>query len=405
MVYLRLEGLKISDALISAILRLCPDIRFLILYKSKGFTNIPIIEIARFSPKLQHLSLNSCICLTNRYITEITHSCSKLRHLELGDCSIGNKAIEKIASNCTNLKYLSLKRCRRISNEVLKKLNLKIKIEHPDYSDNEFSDSDLPPLIPIFTGRQNGIAITRSFRDYYLSYTSDETDLISAIVNYLKENPPTRREKISVKALIDTSSKFNTISKSLFDKLKEDYGICDPVENLYRDVIGEIKCLDLQFCYKGKWRSLDGTEVIDFQIRKNPSFDLVLGQEWLWMREAKISFGYSSKTCVHHAKIVIDGMSISLIEENSNKASSSKNNLSHFETEIDKPDLNLEKFIDMFKKLFIETNLSSSDSESTGSDWYDLDLKKPRKKCIHNTKKKVISPSRKHCRNKPIRTK
>ncbi|CAG8662919.1 3947_t:CDS:1, partial [Paraglomus occultum] len=91
---------------------------------------------------------------------------------------------------------------------------------------------------------------------------------------------------------------FNTISKRLFDKLEEDYGIRDPaenlyyyggvvgvpVENLYRDVIGEINCLDLQFRYKGKWRSLDGTEVIDFQIRKNPSFDLVLGQDWLWQK-------------------------------------------------------------------------------------------------------------------------
>ncbi|CAG8660552.1 6871_t:CDS:2, partial [Dentiscutata erythropus] len=328
MVYLRLEGLKISDALISAILCSCPDICFLILDKSKGFTNILIIEIAKFSPKLQYLSLNSCICLTNRCITEITRSCSKLRHLELGDCSIGNEAIEKIASNCTNLKYLSLKGCRRISNEVLKKLNPKIKIKHPDYSDDEFSDSDLPPLIPIFTGRQNGIAITRSFRDYYLSYTSDKTDLISVIVNYLRENPPT---------------------KSLFDKLKEDYGIYNPVENLYGNVI-------------------DGTEVIDFQIYKNPSFDLVLERDWLWMHEAKISFGYSPKTCVCYAKIVIDDMSIPLIEKNSNKASSSKNNLSYSETEIDKPDLNLEKFINMFKKLSIETNLSSSDSESTSSD-------------------------------------
>ncbi|CAG8744751.1 13660_t:CDS:2, partial [Racocetra persica] len=133
--------------------------------------------------------------------------------------------------------------------------------------------------------------------------------------------------KISVKALINTSSKFNTISESLFDKLKEDYGIGDPVENLYRDVIG---------------------------------------RDWLWMREAKISFGYSPKTCIRHAKIIIDGMSIPLIEENSNKASSSKNNLSHSETEIDKP-----------RKVYIETNLSSSDSEFMGSDCYDLDLKKP----------------------------
>ncbi|CAJ0839946.1 3514_t:CDS:2, partial [Entrophospora sp. SA101] len=63
--------------------------------------------------------------------------------------------------------------------------------------------------------------------------------------------------KIPVKALIDTSSKFNTISRCLFDKLEEYYGIRDPDENLYEDVIGEIKCLDLQFQYKGKWQSLD----------------------------------------------------------------------------------------------------------------------------------------------------
>src|SRR5439155_3457493 len=154
--------------------------------------------------------------------------------------------------------------------------------------------------------------------------------------------------KIPVKALINTGSKSNTIGKSLFDKLEEDYGIRDfdenlyggvvavPVENLYRDVIGEIKCLDLQFHYKGKWRSLDGTEVIDFQIRKNPSFDLVLGRDWLWMREAKISFGFSLENCKRYAKIEIDGMSIPLIEEDSrptgdsssHKASSTKNNLS-----------------------------------------------------------------------------
>ncbi|CAG8624766.1 14459_t:CDS:2 [Cetraspora pellucida] len=108
------------------------------------------------------------------------------------------------------------------------------------------------------------------------------------------------------------------------------------------------------------------------------------------MHEAKISFEYSHKICVCYAKIVIDGMSISLIEENSNKASSSKNNLSHSETEIDKPDLNLEKFIDMFKKLSIETNLSSSDSESTGSDWYDLDLKKPERNASILQKKRLF---------------
>src|SRR4051812_12048013 len=140
--------------------------------------------------------------------------------------------------------------------------------------------------------------------------------------------------KIPVKALIDTSSKFNTISKSLYNKLESDHGLEGLLDE---DIIGEeIKGLDLQFHYKGKWRGLGNTEVIDFLIRKNPSFDLVLGQDWLWMREAKISFEYSPKTYTRHARIVIDGMSIPLIEgdsspignSKSHKASSSKNNSS-----------------------------------------------------------------------------
>ncbi|CAG8457900.1 32572_t:CDS:2 [Gigaspora margarita] len=98
----------------------------------------------------------------------------------------------------------------------------------------------------------------------------------------------------------------------------------------YDELIGkEIKCLDLQFQYKRKWRNLDGTEVIDFQIHKNLLFDLVLEQDWLWMHKAKISFGFSSETCSHYAKIVIDSMSIPLIDRDFNKASSTKNNLSN----------------------------------------------------------------------------
>ncbi|CAG8474387.1 15621_t:CDS:2 [Cetraspora pellucida] len=57
--------------------------------------------------------------------------------------------------------------------------------------------------------------------------------------------------KITVKALIDTTSKSNTISKRLYNKLEENYRL----EGISGDdLIGkEIKCLDLQFWYKGKW--------------------------------------------------------------------------------------------------------------------------------------------------------
>ncbi|CAG8437756.1 1703_t:CDS:2, partial [Acaulospora colombiana] len=137
-----------------------------------------------------------------------------------------------------------------------------------------------------------------------------------------------------------TSSKFNTISKSLFDKLKSGHGIrptCDPVKKLYEDAIGEINCLDLQFRHKGKWQSLDGTDAIDFEIRKNPTFDLVLGQGWLWVHEVKMSFKFSHRENFDPlAKIEINGMSTPLINKDSrptgdssnHKVSFTRNNLS-----------------------------------------------------------------------------
>ncbi|RHZ76187.1 hypothetical protein Glove_202g99 [Diversispora epigaea] len=137
MVYLKLAGLKISDALLRAILYSCPNIKFFILDRSYGFSNIPIIEIAKYCLKLQHLSLNACGSLTDRCITEIARSCQKLRHLELRDCSINNKTVKEIVHNCTNLEYLGLKGCKGINEEVMKKLNPKIKIEHSDYSDDK----------------------------------------------------------------------------------------------------------------------------------------------------------------------------------------------------------------------------------------------------------------------------
>ncbi|CAG8638102.1 1980_t:CDS:2, partial [Gigaspora rosea] len=85
------------------------------------------------------------------------------------------------------------------------------------------------------------------------------------------------------------SSKFNTISKRLFDKLKSDHRTRPTF---------------------GKYHSLDVTNAIYFKIRKNPPFDLVLGQDV-----------------------------IPLIEDG-NKASSSKNNPFDSETETDSSNFN-----------------------------------------------------------------
>ncbi|CAJ0905211.1 11442_t:CDS:2 [Entrophospora sp. SA101] len=79
--------------------------------------------------------------------------------------------------------------------------------------------------------------------------------------------------------------------------LESDYGLeCQFGD----DLIGEeIKGLDLRFHYKGRWQSLDGIETIDFIIRKNPPFDLVLGQDWLWIHKAKIVSSSKNKSLDH----------------------------------------------------------------------------------------------------------
>ncbi|CAG8554499.1 3021_t:CDS:1 [Cetraspora pellucida] len=198
--------------------------------------------------------------------------------------------------------------------------------------------------------------------------------------------------KIPVKALIDTSSKFNTISKSLFDKLGTDHGIgptCDPVKNLYKDAIGEIRCLDLQFQYKRTYHSLDGTDTIDFEIHKNPPFDLVLGQGWLWVHEVKIIFGFSPRTYEHRGKIVIDGMSIPLIDEDFNKAGSSKNN-------PHKSDLSMEEITNIIKKILsdVEDNQSgSSDSHKSQHCRISSHQKKKRYRDAKIIKSVIVSKS------------
>ncbi|CAG8827177.1 12230_t:CDS:1, partial [Dentiscutata erythropus] len=117
MVYLKLAGLKISDTLLSAILRLCPNIHTLILDRSYGFSNIPIIEIARCCPKLLHLSFDACKAITDRCISEIVRSCPKLEYIHFASiCSLNvtGASVIEIAQFCPNLIYLNLSSHHRI---------------------------------------------------------------------------------------------------------------------------------------------------------------------------------------------------------------------------------------------------------------------------------------------------
>src|SRR5271154_837816 len=82
----------------------------------------------------------------------------------------------------------------------------------------------------------------------------------------------------SVKALIDTSSSVNKISKSLADELGEKYGKHQKYKRI-KNLQEYIECLELSFQYKGKdelvgqvYEALNSFEVI-----KDPKADLVLG--------------------------------------------------------------------------------------------------------------------------------
>ncbi|GET02167.1 hypothetical protein RCL_jg15769.t1 [Rhizophagus clarus] len=89
-----------------------------------------------------------------------------------------------------------------------------------------------------------------------------------------------RLGKYVVAALINTTSRFSTISEELFNKLMTDQWIgrvTKAIKRYNKDAVGEIKCLDIQVLYKEKYRGLKFTEAIGFIIVKSPKYALVLG--------------------------------------------------------------------------------------------------------------------------------
>ncbi|CAB4444057.1 unnamed protein product [Rhizophagus irregularis] len=117
-------------------------------------------------------------------------------------------------------------------------------------------------------------------------------------------------EKYVAAALIDTTSRFSTISKKLFDKLRTDHGIgrvTKIIKRFIKDAVGEINCLDIQVLCKEKYRRLNFTEAIDFIIVKSPKYPLVLGQTWLTVHEVNID--------LRRNEISLYGMRIPFLDE------------------------------------------------------------------------------------------
>jgi hypothetical protein len=97
-------------------------------------------------------------------------------------------------------------------------------------------------------------------------------------------------EHHTVKALIDTGSSENFISKSLADKLRRRYGKHYKNKRV-KNSLGTIDCIDISFQYEGKDRLVSGSDEVfnDFEVVAKPGkADLILGIPWLWVREAKI---------------------------------------------------------------------------------------------------------------------
>src|SRR5271170_2819391 len=94
----------------------------------------------------------------------------------------------------------------------------------------------------------------------------------------------------TVKALIDTSSSVNKISKSLADELEEKYGKHQKYKRI-KNSLKYIECLELSFQYKGNDRLVGQVDeaLNSFEVIKDPKADLVIGLPWLWLREAEIN--------------------------------------------------------------------------------------------------------------------
>ncbi|RGB38849.1 hypothetical protein C1646_755165 [Rhizophagus diaphanus] len=117
--------------------------------------------------------------------------------------------------------------------------------------------------------------------------------------------------KYVVAALVDTTSRFSTISEEFFDKLQRKHTqrarnrvthVSKLVKRHNKDAVGEISDLHLRFINKGNYE-----EDINFIIVKSSKYPLVLGQTWLQEHEVEISIKWD--------KISMEGIHISFIYE------------------------------------------------------------------------------------------
>ncbi|RHZ84503.1 hypothetical protein Glove_80g19 [Diversispora epigaea] len=182
-----------NDSLIVAIIRSSPNLKHFNI--SGNDIGDEVIEaLAHICHELEYLDLGRCGFITEPSICNVICSCPKLQHLNLGFCNISNTTIEEIARSRPNLKYLGLEGCENISEKLVKRLNPSMHIENYDSpyelsdsesssvtSDDDTSDSDLPPLIPDPLRVSRSVIFTSGPNRAVITNTLNITDIISAI--------------------------------------------------------------------------------------------------------------------------------------------------------------------------------------------------------------------------------
>ncbi|CAG8652328.1 10165_t:CDS:2, partial [Paraglomus occultum] len=190
-----------------------------------------------------------------------------------------------------------------------------------------------------------------------------------------------------------------------------------------KGAVGVVESLELSFRFKDKDKLVSGSDEVlnDFVVCKESKADLVLGMPWLWLRETKIDpHGKRISIYVelyHSARIAPAPLKMidldvenhkhrkrrhgifhntppapllpRRMDDNVSKHSKATKNKKYPKVDLGDGcgNLSIKTHLNNIgtKQPWIksETNSSSSDSESTGSDWYDLNPIKSRKNRVH----------------------
>ncbi len=126
--YLKLEGCyQLTDASIKEVLAKLANLTHLKLRHCLNLTGDFIQVVAKELPNLIHLDLKGCQSLTDNFIQEMAEKLINLTYLNLrGCCKLTDISIKKIAERLQNLTHLNLKGCKQLTDDSITKVAEKL---------------------------------------------------------------------------------------------------------------------------------------------------------------------------------------------------------------------------------------------------------------------------------------